>query len=431
MELHARGGDAPVKLLYVSGSLGLGHITRDLAITRALRHRKPDIDIWWLAGEPARSLLQQAGEQLHPQASAYRSDTLVAESVAREGRLNVPGYAFKAGREWLGNARIVRRVLRDGSFDVLVGDETYEIMVAQEFHLFTVPVPFVMLYDFVGLDAMTGRLTERLGVYFWNLVRSADRPIYAKGNSHGVFIGEPEDIPGTRFGPLLPDRRQHARSCYEFAGYILPFDPAAFRDRAGVRADLGYGPEPLVVCSAGGTSVGRGLLELCGQAYPLLQQKLPGLHLVLVCGPRITPGSLHVPAGIDVRGFVPDLYKHLAASDLAVVQGGGTTTPELTALQRPFIYFPLEGHCEQQVTVAGRLARHRAGIKMAFSATTPADLADAIARHLGAPVSYPPVPAGGADRVADIVLKQAGAATGGRARGSAQITQLRHRVGGV
>ena len=89
-----------------------------------------------------------------------------------------------------------------------------------------------------------------------------------------------------------------------------------------MRADLGYGPEPLVVCSAGGTAVGRGLLELCGRAYPLLQQKLPGLHLVLACGPRITPESLHVPTGIDVRGFVPDLYKHLAASDLAVAQAG-------------------------------------------------------------------------------------------------------------
>ena len=177
-----------------------------------------------------------------------------------------------------------------------------------------------------------------------------------------------------------------------------------------MRADLGYGPEPLVVCSAGGTAVGRGLLELCGRAYPLLQQKLPGLHLVLACGPRITPESLHVPTGIDVRGFVPDLYKHLAASDLAVVQGGGTTTLELTALQRPFIYFPLEGHCEQQVTVAGRLARHRAGIKMAFPATTAAGLAAAVARHLGAPVSYPPIAADGADRVADIILKQAGAA---------------------
>ena len=129
---------------------------------------------------------------------------------------------------------------------------------------------------------------------------------------------------------------------------------------------------------------------MCGRAYLLLQRKLPGLHLVLVCGPRIAPESLHVPTGIDVRGFVPDLYKHLAAADLAVVQGGGTTTLELTALRRPFIYFPLEGHCEQQVTVAGRLARQRAGVKMAFPATTPASLADAITRHLAAAVSYPP-----------------------------------------
>jgi UDP-N-acetylglucosamine:LPS N-acetylglucosamine transferase len=358
------------KVLYVSGSVGLGHITRDLAIARELRCRRPDIDIWWLAGEPAASVLRQAGERLHPRANAYRSDTVAAESVARHGRLNLLRYALKASPAWLENARVVRGALREGSFDVLVGDETYEIMVAQEFHLFTVPVPFVMIYDFVGLDAMTGHLAERLGVYFWNLVWSADGRVYTKGNSHGVFIGEPEDVPDSRFGPLLPNRRGHARSCYEFAGYILPFDPATLRDKARVRAELGYGPEPLAVCSVGGTSVGRGLLELCGQAYPLLQQKFPALHMVLACGPRITPGSVHVPAGVDVRGFVPDLYKHLAASDLAVVQAGGTTTLELTALQRPFLYFPLEGHCEQEVTVAGRLARHRAGTKMIFSAAT-------------------------------------------------------------
>jgi len=84
-----------MKLLYVSGSLGLGHVTRGLAIARALRRRSPGIDIWWLAGEPARSMLQQAGEQLHPQASEYRSDTLVAESVARDG-LGHPGAASRA-----------------------------------------------------------------------------------------------------------------------------------------------------------------------------------------------------------------------------------------------------------------------------------------------------------------------------------------------
>ena len=57
---------------------------------------------------------------------------------------------------------------------------------------------------------------------------------------------------------------------------------------------------------------------------------------------------------------MPGLYTHLAASHVAVVQGGGTTTLELTTLYRPFIYRPLEGRCQQLVTVAGRLARQQA-----------------------------------------------------------------------
>ncbi len=35
------------KILYISGAVGLGHITRDLAIARQLRRRDPDLDITW------------------------------------------------------------------------------------------------------------------------------------------------------------------------------------------------------------------------------------------------------------------------------------------------------------------------------------------------------------------------------------------------
>ena len=62
-----------------------------------------------------------------------------------------------------------------------------------------------------------------------------------------------------------------------------------------------------------------------------------------------------------MRGYVPDLYRHLAACDLAVVQGGLTTTMELTAARRPFLYFPLRNHFEQNLHVAHRLDRHGAG----------------------------------------------------------------------
>lgn len=104
-----------------------------------------------------------------------------------------------------------------------------------------------------------------------------------------------------------------------------------------------------------------------------------------------------------MRGYVPRLHEHFAACDLAIVQGGGTTTLELTALRRPFLYFPLEEHFEQQVHIAGRLCRHGAGVRMRFGATTPTVLADAITAHLGEEPTYPPIAVDGARRAAAVL----------------------------
>jgi UDP-N-acetylglucosamine:LPS N-acetylglucosamine transferase len=105
--------------------------------------------------------------------------------------------------------------------------------------------------------------------------------------------------------------------------------------------------------------------------------------------------------------MVPDLYKHLAVCDLAVVQGGGTTTLELTALRRPFLFFPIEGQSEQEVTVAGRLKRQGAGERMIQRDVTPASLADAIVANIGHEVSYAPISADGTRRAAKIILERA------------------------
>lgn len=128
--------------------------------------------------------------------------------------------------------------------------------------------------------------------------------------------------------------------------------------------------------------------------------------MILVCGPRIEPASLDVPPGPERHGMVPDLYKHLAVCDLAVVQGGGTTTLEVTALRRPFLFFPVEGQSEQEVTIASRLARHGAGVRMTEGQTTPSSLADAIAANIGRKAGYAPIPAEGTRRAARIVLER-------------------------
>jgi UDP-N-acetylglucosamine:LPS N-acetylglucosamine transferase len=106
--------------------------------------------------------------------------------------------------------------------------------------------------------------------------------------------------------------------------------------------------------------------------------------------------------------MVSQLWRHLAACDLAVVQGGGTTSLELEALRVPFLFFPVEHHSEQEVTVAGRLARHGAGIRMKVSSTSPEQMADAMVANLGANVRYPEIPCRGVQLAANLILERIG-----------------------
>jgi UDP-N-acetylglucosamine:LPS N-acetylglucosamine transferase len=85
---------------------------------------------------------------------------------------------------------------------------------------------------------------------------------------------------------------------------------------------------------------------------------------------------------------------------LRMIAGGLATTMELTAARRPFIYFPLGQHFEQQFHVAHRLERHRAGRRMNATTATPEDIASAIAAELFRQPDVLPVPAGGAKRAA-------------------------------
>ena len=106
--------------------------------------------------------------------------------------------------------------------------------------------------------------------------------------------------------------------------------------------------------------------------------------MIVVAGPRIDPRIAARPHdGLEIRAYVPDLYRHLAACDLAIVQGGLTTAMELTANRRPFIYFPLKHHFEQNFHVHHRLQRYGAGRRMDFDASPPDAIAAAIAEEIG------------------------------------------------
>ncbi|WP_236695669.1 glycosyltransferase [Lentimicrobium saccharophilum] len=211
-------------------------------------------------------------------------------------------------------------------------------------------------------------------------------------------------MPNKTFGLLLPNRRNFAKAMYTFIGYVFPFDVSNYSDKQEIRRKLGYGNDPLLICSLGGTAIGKELLELCGKAYTIAKYKIPDLKAVFVTGPRLAEDSLNLPENIELRGFVPNLYEHFAACDLAIVQGGATSTLELTALRKPIIYFPLEGHCEQ-ANVSRILQQRGSGIKSRLSKTTPDLLADQIIKIIGSNVTYPEIPKAGAQKAAQYLAE--------------------------
>ena len=193
---------------------------------------------------------------------------------------------------------------------------------------------------------------------------------------------------------------------YDFAGYVTGFAPPDEAHRLELRERLGHtGDAPLVIVTVGGTTAGEALLRKVIAAYPRARDALGELRMVVVCGPRIDPGSMPAVPGVELHGYVPDLHLHLAACDAAIVQGGLTTTMELVAARRPFLYFPLANHFEQQRHVRHRLDRHRAGRCMDFAETGPDDIAKALVDVLSTPVDYAPVATDGAARAARLIAE--------------------------
>lgn len=136
-------------------------------------------------------------------------------------------------------------------------------------------------------------------------------------------------------------------------------------------------------------------------AVPAARRLEPALRFLMVTGPRIDPTSLPRTPGVWVRGYVPELYRLLAAADLAIVQGGLTTCMELTACGTAFIYVPLRNHFEQNLHVRHRLDRYQADRHLAYDdARDPDLLAAAMVAEVHSKVDYHSVETGGAARAA-------------------------------
>lgn len=405
----ARSTTAPKKaakrVLYLSSPIGLGHGRRDIAVAQELRALHPGIEIDWLAQSPVTSLLELHGERIHPLSGRLASESRHIKLEARGHELNV----FRAIRNMdevlTANFMTFQEAVGETAYDLVIADEAWEIDHHWHEHPELKKAPLAWFTDFVGYVPMpSGGEHEAFLTSDYNaeMIEHVER--HPAVRDRAIFVGNRDDILPHGFGANLPGMRDWVPKHFDFSGYILGQHPGRFGSREELRHALGYRrDERICIVTVGGSGVGSHLIRRILQSYPAVRAKLPELRMIIAAGPRIDPASLQAPAGVEVRSFVPDLDRHLAACDLALVQGGLATCMELAAAATPFLYFPLKNHFEQNYHVAHRLDRYGAGIRMDYTTATPEVIADAIVTALSRPTGFSPVEADGASRAAKML----------------------------
>ena len=399
----------PRRALFVSSPIGLGHAWRDVAIARELRALHPDLQIDWLAQDPVTRVLETSGEHIHPASRWLANESRHIAAEAREHELNV----FQAWRRMdeilLANFMVFHDVVRAEPYDLWIGDEAWEL----DYYLHENPelktAPYSFLTDFVGwLPMPEGGDDEARLTADYNAEMIEQIARFPSVRDRAIFVGSAEDVVPARL------RGRPARDRAVGAGALRL---QRLRPRPGCRRARDAGRSRCAARRAGlrarrgGLPRHRGRLGRRRRAAAPRDRRLPA-------GARPRAGAAHdrgVRAAHRPRRpcrrtmasscvtYVDRLSRHLAACDVAVTQGGLTTCMELAAAKRPFVYFPLRRHFEQNLHVRHRLERYGAGRPMDLATATPETIADAIAAALAGGATPAEVERDGAARAARLI----------------------------
>ena len=402
-----RGASRQRRALYLSSPIGLGHARRDVAVAKELRRLRPELQIDWLAQHPVTTVLEAEGERIHPASRWLANESAHIADEASGHDL----HCFQALRRMdeilMANFMVFQEVVDEGCYDLVVGDEAWDVDYYWHENPELKRGQNVWLTDFVGyLPMPDGGDHEAFLTMDYNaeMIENIDR--YPWIRDRAIFVGGEADIVPDTFGGTLPAIRDWTNEHFSYSGYITGFTPPEPEQLPAIRERLGYRDDELVcVVAVGGSGVGRALIDKVVAAFPLAKNAVPELRMVVVTGPRIDPASFPQRPGLELHGYVNRLYEHLCVCDLAVVQGGLTTTMELAAAKRPFLYFPLAHHFEQNYHVRHRLDRYGAGRYMDYASSSPDLVAARIADLIGKPVDYLDVETDGAARAAQLIAE--------------------------
>src|SRR5574340_197616 len=287
-------------LVFFSSPIGLGHATRDIAISQNLDKMSKR----FVSGGAASTIISQNG---------FNVDNLYSPPIfqVENGKLQRPlKWLFKYYTYYKECKTISSQILQTYHPRLVVSDEDFaSLVVAQETGIKTILVTDILKTNFAkGIGSIIER---QMNKSMKNIIEKCDLVILPEnGKSEDNLV---------RVGPIVRNTSQ---------------------SREELRKKFAFHKKTIVV-SIGGTDAGRFLIEKILETYSKINHDF---DLVIVSGPSFKMNHKN----IRNLGFVNNLHEVIFAADLLISLAGKSTIDESKHYGTPGIFIPIKGHFEQE-----------------------------------------------------------------------------------
>lgn len=287
-------------LVFFTSPIGLGHVTRDIAISQYLGN----VSKKFVSGTDAYKLFSGYGLDAY---DLYRPPPFRIEN----GTLRSPlRWLFSYISYYNKCKKISAKAIKIQRPCVVVSDEDFaSLVVAQKHDTKTVLVTDILETKFTkGIGSI---IEKKMNQSMREIIQKCDLVIVPEtGQNYNNIV---------RVGPIVRDTTQ---------------------SRDQLRKKYSFDKKTIVV-SIGGTDLGKFLIEKAVEAF---KKANLDAELVLVSGP-----SLQI-SGMPYRnlGFASNLHEIIFAADLTISLAGKSTMDESRHYGTPGIFIPIKGHFEQE-----------------------------------------------------------------------------------
>ena len=285
---------------FFSSPIGLGHVTRDIAIANNFEN----ISTNFVSGSGAAKILKNLDFKVQ---DVYNPPSFIVEN----GTLKSPA-------RWLWNyyqyykdcKKISQKILQEDNPYLVISDEDFaSLTVAQKMKIPTVLITDVLETRFT--KGLASFIEKRMNKSMQEIIKKCDIVILPENGDDQDNI--------RRVGPIV---RQTNYSREELRKKNL------FEKKT-------------IVISIGGTDTGLFLIE---KALDTISKINQDIEVILVSGPAISKKFENVRN----LGFVDNLHELIFAADLLISLAGKSTIDEANAYGTPGIFIPIKGHFEQE-----------------------------------------------------------------------------------